>query len=251
MKADLLGHVLAMRNAPNVLSLRRATLDFTRDFGFRSAFFLTPIARDARSGRVLANAGFSTTWERAYRRSLYMIDPIPKVALDRSVPFFWSDLTRMNEISDRGHRYLKILADHGMENGLVIPTYGPGARCGLMGLGHCDDFSAYGQMELARLQLGIQASYAHYCDLLTAELEASAPLSNREIDVLYWITQGKSNAAMAEILGISAQTVDTYVRRIFSKLGVTDRTGAAVAAIQRGFFVAGYYRRETEMEEDA
>ncbi len=48
---------------------------------------------------------------------------------------------------------------------------------------------------------------------------------------MLWVTRGKSNSVIGSILGISASTVDTYMRRIFRKLDVTDRTSAAMRAI--------------------
>lgn len=60
-------------------------------------------------------------------------------------------------------------------------------------------------------------------------------LNEREIDVLMLIAQGFSNADIAERLFLSEGTVRNYTRGIFSKLGVTTRTQAAVAAIKFGF----------------
>ena len=47
-----------------------------------------------------------------------------------------------------------------------------------------------------------------------------------------------SNAAIGEILGISAHTVDTHLRRIYLKLGVFDRISAAVRGIGVGLIHA-------------
>lgn len=245
MRVELLSHVAAMRSATNVRDLRLATLTFFNEFGFRSVYFLTPIAGDARAGRVLTNAGFSEAWARAYRAGLYRSDPAPRIALHNSPPFRWGRLAHSTYVPEQGKRYLKALAQHDMADGFIVPAYGPGVRCGLVGLGHAEDLDSYDADDLAVIQMGAQASYNRYCDLISADLE-EVMLSNREIDVLYWIMQGKSNSAIAGILGISTQTVDTYVRRLFAKLGVADRTGAAIAAIQRGIFVAGYYRDEAE-----
>ena len=48
------------------------------------------------------------------------------------------------------------------------------------------------------------------------------------------MARGKSNPDIATILGISAETVDTYVRRLYPKLGVHDRVTAVAEGIARG-----------------
>jgi DNA-binding NarL/FixJ family response regulator len=62
------------------------------------------------------------------------------------------------------------------------------------------------------------------------------PLSNREMDVLSHLTHGRSNKEIASLLGISHQTVKNHVTSILRKLGVDDRTQAAVYALRRGWF---------------
>ena len=57
-----------------------------------------------------------------------------------------------------------------------------------------------------------------------------AKLSRRESDVLRLVTEGYTNVQIAEVLNISAHTVKTHVNSLFNKLGVNDRTQAAVMA---------------------
>ena len=57
-------------------------------------------------------------------------------------------------------------------------------------------------------------------------------LSGREAEVLRLITEGFTNKEMAQILKISQNTVKSHVLHIFNKLGVNDRTQAAVWAVQ-------------------
>jgi DNA-binding NarL/FixJ family response regulator len=59
-------------------------------------------------------------------------------------------------------------------------------------------------------------------------------LSEREMEVLKYIARGFSNADIAERLFLSEGTVRNYTRGIFSKLGVSARTQAAVTAIKFG-----------------
>ncbi len=62
----------------------------------------------------------------------------------------------------------------------------------------------------------------------------SPGLTARELDVLKLIVAGKSNKEIGEQLHISEATVKTHINNILSKLGVTDRTQATTAALQRG-----------------
>lgn len=61
------------------------------------------------------------------------------------------------------------------------------------------------------------------------------PLSAREMEVLECVTLGMSNKEIAGNLGISHQTVKNHVTAILRKLGVEDRTQAAVYALRRGW----------------
>ena len=59
-------------------------------------------------------------------------------------------------------------------------------------------------------------------------------LTSREREVLALIAQGRANKRIALELGISEKTVKNHVGHVLAKLGVTDRTQAAVLAVQEG-----------------
>jgi len=67
-----------------------------------------------------------------------------------------------------------------------------------------------------------------------AERMSTEQLTQREQDVLEQIVKGKSNKEIGAELDISEATVKTHINNLLGKLGVTDRTQAATAAIQRG-----------------
>lgn len=67
-----------------------------------------------------------------------------------------------------------------------------------------------------------------------AERVGTEELTPREFDVLEQIVRGHSNKEIATALDISEATVKTHINSLLGKLGVTDRTQAATAAIQRG-----------------
>jgi DNA-binding CsgD family transcriptional regulator len=57
-------------------------------------------------------------------------------------------------------------------------------------------------------------------------------LSKREGEVLLWMSQGKTNAEIALILGVATRTVEKHVERLFSKLGVYNRNAATRMALE-------------------
>lgn len=65
-----------------------------------------------------------------------------------------------------------------------------------------------------------------------ALLKERLSLTSRESEVLLWIARGKSNCDISEILGMSARTVNKHLEQIYAKLGVENRTSAAVVAIR-------------------
>lgn len=78
---------------------------------------------------------------------------------------------------------------------------------------------------LIRLREGTASSEE---ELLRKHLHLTA----REAEVLLWITQGKSNRDVAEILNFSPRTVNKHLEQIFQKLNVENRTAAAMLAMQ-------------------
>jgi len=67
--------------------------------------------------------------------------------------------------------------------------------------------------------------------------ERTAPvrLTQRENDILSMLGKGFSNKELANVLGVSADTVKTHLKNLFRKLNVSDRAEAMREAIHRGF----------------
>lgn len=71
------------------------------------------------------------------------------------------------------------------------------------------------------------------------EIEANAsPLTRREQEILALVAVGKSSQQIAEVLYITAGTVRVHIHAIVQKLGVRDRTQAAILATQKQWIAA-------------
>lgn len=98
-----------------------------------------------------------------------------------------------------------------------------------------------------RFQLGALSAKISACTiaheyLLLLQRSSSGPnvdalrsdlgLTAREAEVLMWISRGKTNRDIGEILGSSPRTVNKHLEHIFEKLNVSTRSAAVAAALQ-------------------
>lgn len=71
------------------------------------------------------------------------------------------------------------------------------------------------------------------------EMHVKEPLTDREIDILRCLAQGMSNREIAEQLFLTEGTVKNHVSNVIAKLGLRDRTQAALFAVRHGFGADG------------
>lgn len=67
-----------------------------------------------------------------------------------------------------------------------------------------------------------------------AENNVLLKLSERELEVLYYISKGNTNKEIGEILFLSEKTVRNYSTSIFRKLDINDRLSASILALKNG-----------------
>jgi DNA-binding NarL/FixJ family response regulator len=138
---------------------------------------------------------------------------------------------------------LRALREHAVEaRVLVVTSYtDPGAvlpalRAGAAGY-------VFKDVDPLALATAIRAVHAGHVlmhpdvarQLAAGDVVARGPvLTARERDVLTEIARGRSNREIARALSVSEKTVKTHVSAILTKLGVADRTQAALHAVRAG-----------------
>jgi DNA-binding CsgD family transcriptional regulator len=91
-----------------------------------------------------------------------------------------------------------------------------------------------GMQELGRRMLSPIAKPVRHPGRGAVQPLAVAGLSNREVEVLRLVTQGRTNREIAEALILSEKTVARHLTNIFTKTGVDNRAGAVAFALRHG-----------------
>ena len=238
MAKDIGALTVTIDLAQDFAALRDACIAFFLGHGLTMVSYHhlpPPGATDYDPTITVAAHGFPQDWvDRYVSERYYDVDPIPKKALATTEPFLWSEVRRMPGLSRPELAYLDELANAELGDGLAVPVFGPYGRNGYAGLGYGKAGVSPTLVERKTLQWACQMGHQKYCDLLRTQSPQTVPLSQREHEILQWVAKGKSNSVIADIVGISTYTVDTYLRRIFVKLGVYDRVTAALRALAIG-----------------
>jgi DNA-binding CsgD family transcriptional regulator len=175
-------------------------------------------------------------WDAYYLKSGYLSsDPCIPELFSSNASFAWSDLQTKGQ-SKLAWQIWDEAADAGARNGYVVPVPN-------------DDDELYGVRLMSpeksfdpEARTVLTSMSILYCVLGIRLLEkavqaaaAGSPLSRREAECLAWVTEGKSDWDISEILNISQWTVHEHIERAKAKLGVRSRIQAAMLSSANGW----------------
>ncbi len=206
-------------------------------FGF-DVFSCTLIARPGCSPAPRVLFGRSNkAWDEYYLERGYMkYDACVRQIFSQPGPFAWSDLDP-SQLTREARHILAEAEDANAREGFVVPIIGGGGEFYGVRLS-----SPEGQFDQsARPTLHALATVYAFEGVKLLELvddvATHTPLTRRETECLRWVSDGKSDWDISEILGISESTVHAHIENAKRKMGVRSRVQAAVLGTVRGWLV--------------
>lgn len=172
-------------------------------------------------------------WMRTYEERDYRINDPVRLKVDQARgAFTWESVMRGR--LTRSQRRLMAEADEaGLKDGVAVPIYLP--RGEVVGLGLASSRGGTDpQAHLVPLYMLSLQFHTIWSALAQPQPAVLPRLTGREIEVLKWAAQGKSNWAIGEIMTISEHGVHYHLRNILRKLQVDSRTTAVVKAYHLG-----------------
>lgn len=178
---------------------------------------------------------FPQSWvDRYTERNYFAIDPIIAACMRSREPFHWYDVGQRLKLTAEQEDYLRDLRAHGMVDGLAVPVYSSAGSAGYFGVGSSEYKLNLSDAQAMEVMFACLHVHNEFLEMRGGTPGPSAGLSPREREVLTLIAGGKSNTAIAALLDVSDNTIDTLVRRTFVKLGVADRVSAVLKAVGMG-----------------
>ncbi|MDO4683352.1 MAG: LuxR family transcriptional regulator [Lautropia sp.] len=202
-----------------------------QDFEFVAYGFQAPLPASAPRVTLLNN--YPAAWQLAYREKGYLaIDPVVRHARESTMPLGWSRKER-----SMAPAFWDEAGSHGIRFGWSQPFRDVNGSCGILSLARSAQALSTAELQEKQLKLQWLAQTGHM--MLSRHIQANecscvAGLTARERDVMKWTVDGKSAQDIADILGVSTSAVNLHISNVTRKLGVSNKTAAAVKALTLG-----------------
>lgn len=179
-------------------------------------------------------SGYPDAYQRVYlERQFIARDPTVFHALTKPQLLVWND----GIYSANSHDIMEESRKYGLAHGLSAPVHeGPSIR-GMLSLARDKPFEHSKEREQLEAGANVLANAIHVATtrIILPEViaEQRPTLSERELECLRWVAQGKSNFAIGRLMSISEGTVKFHMGNVLVKLGVATRQ----QAITRGMLL--------------
>jgi DNA-binding CsgD family transcriptional regulator len=152
-------------------------------------------------------------------------DPVMYATMTLGAPVHFLKIEQSLHLTGHSKALLQAMRDAGLRDGVTTPAFAKPGAYGYFVAAFDRPRPDLTQPDLRRIKFLFSEFFYRYRELA---VRRASTLSKREREVLVAIVNDKSNTEIAEFLGVSENTVETYVRRCFAKLDVTSRTQAAL-----------------------
>jgi len=224
---DYLGELVSSKDEQSLfLSIAKIAAGLDFDYCAYGMRMPLPISNPA----VVMFNNYPSAWQAEYKRRNYLAeDPTVKHALRSLAPLIWSAQVFADSPDLWGDAQ-----DIGLRVGLAHPSRDSQNIVGLLTLARSTEALSPAEIKDKQFKLAwlTQTTHMGMAKHLAPKFIPSLemPLSSREIEILRWTAEGKTASEIAEILRISARTVNFHVNHAVSKLGVANKTAATVQA---------------------
>jgi len=223
------------RDCADLDALRNLIGDATRTFGFR--YFLISHHISVLGPKVVQLSNYPEDWSNAMRsKSHFATDPVVRACQKTAAPFLWGELDRIIPLSAAQREILDGASRAGLGAGFSVPFHIPGECTGSGSFAVAcgkplDEATIPSVNYVAAFAFEAARRLLPRTDKLKFDLDAAPGLTERQLDCIVLMAQGKSDWDAGRILGISQRTVQEHLDTARRRYGVGSRAQLIVRAL--------------------
>ena len=189
---------------------------------------------------------FPEGWLELYLgRKYFYIDPIAKRVMSNEMPFFWSEYLAGASLDEETVAMMTHAQMFGLCDGAAFSYLKNKGQLYTLSLSRGQFFEVYDEKLLAETYLvGAYLTNLHQKDSLGTT--SYQELSSREREVISMAAMGKTDAEIAQLAGISTNTVRYHWKNIFDKTDSYSRVFAIIRALNLGYIDPHIFEIPTE-----
>jgi LuxR family transcriptional regulator len=224
----------ALFRARNEQQLFDELVKIVRRLGFDRCSYGVRPPMPLTQPRIMVFDNYPAAWHERYMTQNYLaIDPTVQHGLRSMLPLVWTD-----NVFETARGFWEDARSQGLRYGWAQPCRDPNGIAGMLTVSRSHDELTDEELRVKAPQLAWVTQTAHIgmAKLLVKRYmpEPDQSLTRREIDVMRWTAEGKTSEEIAEILGIATRTVNFHTSSVVNKLGVANKTAAAIRAAMLG-----------------
>jgi len=230
-KSDLLSWIDDLKDPELIFEkVRRAA----EELGFERVVFGLQMQWPVAQPKIYSRSNYPAQWtERYMQLRYYEIDPTVLHGHLSLAPLVWRD-----ELFASTPEFWEEARSFGLKVGWTQSCVSPNGVKTLLSLARSAEPLTERELRGKELEMRWIVNVAHLAlgRALVPQFDDAcrSSLSCREIEVLKWTADGKTSGEIADIMALSVDTVNYHVKNAVAKLGVANKTAAAVRAAMWG-----------------
>lgn len=229
---ETLSFIAAIDRAATPNDISTALLESVKPHGFTqvlAGIIPTPgMTMEQQLANVILHKWPEKWSERYFSQDYLFSDPTIREVNTSTNPFLWSEIENKYRDNPLAKRIMGEAREFNLGFGFTVPILTMEGQ--VAGFSFASDKGELQPEIRGRLQLLAMYSFARALSL--SETLPPVKLTRREIDVLQWIAEGKSDWEISMILHVSEHLVDKMARQIRMKLCATNRSQAVAIALR-------------------
>jgi DNA-binding CsgD family transcriptional regulator len=219
--------------------LEELFLKFLDNFGI-DRFMIAELSHNSTSEReenlgVLGN--YPEEWLSHYLVNHYVDhDPVYQMGIVSAFPFAWDEALERNN-SKKSRRVMYEAKEFNLCTGIGSSIRHPDGKVTGIGFSGSGERVKCDKDALSLIHLASYQTVMVYSELFNTSEKKEIYITEREREVLLWISCGKTKMEIADILFVSESCIKRHCENLFAKLGVNNLPAAVAKAIRMGLII--------------